>query len=231
MLATLDVAHADARADMLAFTLDQPPLAALLTRSLRMGGVDVELRLLGRSHQVIAGPVVETVAVLDGRPGPLPMNSAVKSAAGTAGSSPTSTGGTRSTSGGPPPSCATTSPIGTTPSRRSSQATRTPSPRSPSGRSAEASTGAPGTPTPGPGRSSARAPACSSVESWRFPHSQVEQCGKRHGSTGLVGDGAADGSVHGALEGRDEGLDHQGLSLVASSRRRSRSSGGRPRSR
>ena len=72
MLATLDVAHADARADMLAFTLDQPPLAALMTRSLRMGGVDVELRLLGRSHQVIAGPVVETVAVLDGRPGPLP---------------------------------------------------------------------------------------------------------------------------------------------------------------
>jgi hypothetical protein len=74
MLPTLDVAYGDARADTLAFTLDEPPLDALATRMLRAGGVEVELRLLGASHQVVAGPVVETVAALPGRPGPLPYD-------------------------------------------------------------------------------------------------------------------------------------------------------------
>jgi hypothetical protein len=72
MLTTLDLAVEDARAETLAFTLDEPPLDALSARTLLVGGLEVELRLLGPAHQVIAGPVVETVAALPGRPGPLP---------------------------------------------------------------------------------------------------------------------------------------------------------------
>jgi hypothetical protein len=74
MLASFDVAYADVRAETLTFTLDQPPLDALVTLPLRAGGVLAELRLLGFSHQVIAGPVTETVATLPGRPGPLPYS-------------------------------------------------------------------------------------------------------------------------------------------------------------
>jgi hypothetical protein len=74
MLASLDVTYSDARAGTLSFTLDQPPIDALVTLPLRVGGVEVELCLLGSSHQVIAGPVTETVATLPGSPGPLPYN-------------------------------------------------------------------------------------------------------------------------------------------------------------
>lgn len=72
MLATLDTAYADTRADALSFALGLPPLDALAVLPLTRAGVTVELRLLGASHQVIAGPVSETVACLPGSPGPLP---------------------------------------------------------------------------------------------------------------------------------------------------------------
>ncbi|MGI8330755.1 DUF2617 family protein [Actinomadura scrupuli] len=74
MLAALDAAYADARAETLCFTLDEPPIDGLVTLPLLVGGVRAELRLLGSAHQVIAGPVTETVATLPGRPGPLPYS-------------------------------------------------------------------------------------------------------------------------------------------------------------
>lgn len=74
MLTSLGIAPADARADTLAFTLDQPPLEPLAVLPMRVGGVEVELRLLGSAHQVLAGPLVETVATLPDRPGPLPYH-------------------------------------------------------------------------------------------------------------------------------------------------------------
>ncbi|MCW2885507.1 MAG: hypothetical protein JWL58_2369 [Streptosporangiaceae bacterium] len=74
MLASFDIAYADARAETLCFTLDEPPADALVTLPLRVGGIQAELRLLGSSHQVVAGPVTETVATLPGCPGPLPYS-------------------------------------------------------------------------------------------------------------------------------------------------------------
>lgn len=72
MLATVQTAYTDTRADALSFALGLPALDALAVLPLVHGSVAVELRLLGASHQVIAGPVSETVACLPGRPGPLP---------------------------------------------------------------------------------------------------------------------------------------------------------------
>lgn len=72
MLTRLETAWAGARADSLAFTLDEEPLPPLAVLPVRVGDLEVELRLLGSAHQVVAGPVVETVAALPHRPGPLP---------------------------------------------------------------------------------------------------------------------------------------------------------------
>jgi hypothetical protein len=72
MLAALDTVYADTRADALSFALGLPAMDALAVLPLTCSGVRVELRLLGASHQVMAGPVSETVACLPGRPGPLP---------------------------------------------------------------------------------------------------------------------------------------------------------------
>lgn len=72
MLAALDTPYLDTRADALSFALGLPPLDALAVLPLERAGVRVELRLLGASHQVFAGPVSETVACLPGHPGPLP---------------------------------------------------------------------------------------------------------------------------------------------------------------
>ncbi|WP_106399419.1 DUF2617 family protein [Actinocorallia populi] len=63
---------ADVRADGLAFTLDVPPQEALAARSWTVAGVGVQARLLDAGHQVVAGELVETVAQLPGRDGPLP---------------------------------------------------------------------------------------------------------------------------------------------------------------
>ncbi|MDL4772141.1 MULTISPECIES: DUF2617 family protein [Thermomonosporaceae] len=72
MLATLDTPYADSRPDALSFALGLAPLDALAVLPVARGGLTVELRLLGASHQVIAGPLSETVACLPERPGPLP---------------------------------------------------------------------------------------------------------------------------------------------------------------
>ncbi|MEO3782377.1 DUF2617 family protein [Actinocorallia sp. B10E7] len=72
MPSALDVPYRDTSADALVFALDEPCLEALAVRDLTVAGLDVQLRLLGASHQVVAGPVTETVACLPGREGELP---------------------------------------------------------------------------------------------------------------------------------------------------------------
>lgn len=78
MRTTLDTPYADARADALSFALGLPPLDALATLAVERAGLTVRLRLLGASHQVIAGPLgadgplSETVACLPGVAEPLP---------------------------------------------------------------------------------------------------------------------------------------------------------------
>ncbi|MFC6878381.1 MULTISPECIES: DUF2617 family protein [Actinomadura] len=57
MLAPLDTPYADSRADALSFALGLPPLDALAVLPVERGGLAVELRLLGASHQVIARPL------------------------------------------------------------------------------------------------------------------------------------------------------------------------------
>lgn len=64
--------YLDTDADQLSFALGHPPYPALAVRDLTVGGLDVQLRLLGASHQVFAGPVRETVACLPGIEGGLP---------------------------------------------------------------------------------------------------------------------------------------------------------------
>ncbi|AZK97154.1 MULTISPECIES: DUF2617 family protein [Streptomyces] len=64
--------YQDTDADQLSFALGHPPMAALAVRELTIGGLAVQLRLLGASHQVFAGPVAETVACLPGGAGGLP---------------------------------------------------------------------------------------------------------------------------------------------------------------
>ncbi|NYI04548.1 DUF2617 family protein [Allostreptomyces psammosilenae] len=64
--------YLDTGADQLSFALGLPAREALAVAEVRAGGLTVQLRLLGASHQVIAGPVCETVACLPGRPGWLP---------------------------------------------------------------------------------------------------------------------------------------------------------------
>ncbi|XRQ11876.1 DUF2617 family protein [Actinomadura welshii] len=72
MRATLDTPYQDARADALSFALGLPALDALAVLPVERCGLTVELRLLGASHQVIAGPLSETVACLPGAAEPLP---------------------------------------------------------------------------------------------------------------------------------------------------------------
>ncbi|GAB2812472.1 hypothetical protein GCM10022221_07510 [Actinocorallia aurea] len=61
-------------ADDLSFTLDEAALAPLAVRGWRMAGVDIQARLLPTGFQVAAGPCVETIAQVEGRPGPLPYH-------------------------------------------------------------------------------------------------------------------------------------------------------------
>ncbi|WP_217242207.1 DUF2617 family protein [Streptomyces sp. AC555_RSS877] len=63
---SLDAPYLDTDADQLCFSLDLTERPALAERVVSLGGLDVRLRLLGASHQVLAGPVRETVACLQG---------------------------------------------------------------------------------------------------------------------------------------------------------------------
>lgn len=65
--AELTVAYADTRAEMLSFSLREPLREALSVLTIERAGVPVQLRVLGASHQVVAGPITETVACLAGR--------------------------------------------------------------------------------------------------------------------------------------------------------------------
>ncbi|QDY79536.1 DUF2617 family protein [Streptomyces qinzhouensis] len=69
---SLATPYQDTDADQLSFALGHPPMAALAVRDIDLGGLAVQLRLLGASHQVFAGPVAETVACLPGGAGGLP---------------------------------------------------------------------------------------------------------------------------------------------------------------
>ncbi|MGP4052445.1 DUF2617 family protein [Streptomyces sp. 2A115] len=72
----LTTPYQDTDADQLSFTLGDPDCEALAVRDLTIGGLDVQLRLLGASHQVFAGPVRETVACLPDVEGGLPDGAA-----------------------------------------------------------------------------------------------------------------------------------------------------------
>ena len=72
MLIRLDLPFADVRARDLALTLGAPPEPALQVLRAEVAGLAVELRLLGCSHQVLAGELSETVACRPGAQGPLP---------------------------------------------------------------------------------------------------------------------------------------------------------------
>ena len=76
MLTTLHTTYTDTRAGDLAWRRGGDELPALAVLDLRIGPVDLQLRLLGASHQVVLGAGAsrcsETVACLPGRRTPLP---------------------------------------------------------------------------------------------------------------------------------------------------------------
>ncbi|MFF1690699.1 MULTISPECIES: DUF2617 family protein [unclassified Streptomyces] len=77
MLTTLNTAYTDTRADDLAWALGREPLPALATLDLELAGAQLQLRLLGASHQVLLaeeqGSCSETVACIPGSSTPLPL--------------------------------------------------------------------------------------------------------------------------------------------------------------
>ncbi|WBB73558.1 DUF2617 family protein [Micromonospora sp. WMMD1128] len=73
MLIALAAPYVDSRAADLSLSLGGPELPALAVRDLDLpGGRPLRLRLLGASHQVVAGALTETVACLPGRRPHLP---------------------------------------------------------------------------------------------------------------------------------------------------------------
>lgn len=75
MRTLVDTRFADSRAADLSLAYGLRPLPALGTHRVTLGGVTVELRVLGASHQVVLGDLSETVACLPDRPGALPDSS------------------------------------------------------------------------------------------------------------------------------------------------------------
>ncbi|MET8678341.1 DUF2617 family protein [Streptomyces sp. NPDC004647] len=77
MLKSLKTAYTDTRATDLAWALGREPQPALAVMDLRLGGAEVQLRLLGASHQVLVederGNCSETVACMPGSSTPLPL--------------------------------------------------------------------------------------------------------------------------------------------------------------
>ncbi|HEX6354336.1 DUF2617 family protein [Actinophytocola sp.] len=72
MRARIDTRFADSRAADLSLAYGLRPLPALGTHRVTLGGMTLELRVLGASHQVLLGDWSETVACLPDRPGDLP---------------------------------------------------------------------------------------------------------------------------------------------------------------
>lgn len=77
MLTTLQTSYTDTRASDLAWDLGREPLPALAVLDLQLGAAEVQLRLLGASHQVLIeqeeGSCSETVACMPGSSTPLPL--------------------------------------------------------------------------------------------------------------------------------------------------------------
>ncbi len=77
MLTTLHTAYTDTRAADLAWALGREPLPALATLDVELPDAQLELRLLGASHQVLLeeehGTCSETVACIPGSSTPLPL--------------------------------------------------------------------------------------------------------------------------------------------------------------
>ncbi|GAA2034347.1 DUF2617 family protein [Catenulispora yoronensis] len=77
MIAPLSVPYRDVRASELSWSLEAPDQPPLHARHHRIGPLDVEVRILGASHQIVVradGRLIcrETVACRDAAPGPLP---------------------------------------------------------------------------------------------------------------------------------------------------------------
>lgn len=72
MRARIDTRFADSRAADLSLAYGLRPLPALGTHRVTLGGMTLELRVLGASHQVVIGGWSETVACLPDRTGALP---------------------------------------------------------------------------------------------------------------------------------------------------------------
>lgn len=72
MRTSIDTRFADSRAADLSLAYGLPRLPALGTHHVVLHGVDVELRLLGASHQVVLGAWSETVACFPDRAAALP---------------------------------------------------------------------------------------------------------------------------------------------------------------
>ncbi len=72
MIARIDTGFADSRSADLSLTFGLPPLPAVGTHRVVLPGHELELRLLGASHQVLVGAWSETVACLPEREGALP---------------------------------------------------------------------------------------------------------------------------------------------------------------
>ncbi|MGH3762892.1 DUF2617 family protein [Actinophytocola sp.] len=79
MRARIDTRFADSRAADLSLAYGLPRLHALGAHRVALHGMDVELCLLGASHQVIVGPWSETVACLPDRADTLPAREEVVS--------------------------------------------------------------------------------------------------------------------------------------------------------
>lgn len=74
MKARIDTRFADSRAADLSLAYGLRPLPALGTHRVTLGGLTVELRVLGASHQVVIDGWSETVACLPDRTGALPSH-------------------------------------------------------------------------------------------------------------------------------------------------------------
>ena len=72
MRARIETRFADSRAADLSLAYGLRPLPALGTHRVTLGGMTLELRVLGASHQVVIGSFSETVACLPDRTGALP---------------------------------------------------------------------------------------------------------------------------------------------------------------
>lgn len=77
MLTTIHTAYSDTRTADLAWALGREPMPSLATLDLELAGAQVQLRVLGASHQVLlrcrGGTCSETVACIPGSRTPLPL--------------------------------------------------------------------------------------------------------------------------------------------------------------